>query len=512
MQPNTRIAVNTAFIYCRLIIVTGLSLFSTRYILLALGETDFGIYNLIAGVAGLFSFIATTMAVATQRFISYNMGRGDMTLVKEVFYNSLVMHALVAVAVALLVEVGGNWCIGHLLTIPELKIPDARFVLHCVTAGLVGTILHVPYEAVLMANENIFFVSIVQILRFTAIFVGAVVLSAFDHGRLRIYAIIMGLIPIICLGINYLYCVRHYVITHFRIHAIKSYSLIKEMGSFAGWVFIGITCGTLRSQGTAVLLNMFFGVQINAANGVAHQVNSATQQFSASITTAIRPQLTKSAGCSERSRMLTLTYAACKYPFLLVTLAAVPLMIAMPYVLQLWLKDVPEYAVIFCRLMLLATMITLISSGLTSSIEAAGYVKWLHLTAGLMHLVALPAGYILFRLGFAPQLIFWCIVAEECINGFIRVLLARRYLYIDGWFYLRHVVLCSIAVAGVVAACDYFIWQTLSPTFLHLLFFFVLHTCIFIGACALFGLNRREKELVKNMAVKMRNRLQKSLV
>lgn len=495
MKPNTRIVVNTAFIYCRLLVVTILSLFSTRYILLALGETDFGIYNLIAGVVGLFSFISITMAGTTQRYISYYMGGEDMNLVKEVFYNSCVMHIVIALLVALIVEFGGIWCINNILSIPVDRFKDAIFVLHCVTCGLIATIICVPYEAILMAYENILFVSAVHTLKAVIMFAGAWVLLYFSTDRLRIYAEIMAVIPYVYLIVEFLYCHFKYKITRLEWHVIRDYSLIKSMGNFAGWVMVGVTCGTLRTQGSAVLLNMFFGVLVNAANGVALQVNGALQQFSSSVTVSIRPQLTKSIGCHDYGRMYSLTYAACKYPYLLMVLFAVPAIIAMPYLLRIWLKEVPEYSVVLCRLMLLSTMISLVSYGFTSAIEAYGKVKWLHLTVGIMHIFALPIGYILFKLGCPPQTIMWCIVLEEGINGWIRVFLVRHYLQIDIGYYLRNVILRSFLVTLIVFVCDYFIWRIIEATFVHFMLFLLIHTGIYLVCCIHYGLNESERKL-----------------
>ena len=234
MQSNTRIAVNTVVIYIRLLITIFVSLFSTRYVLLALGETNFGIYNLIAGVVALFSFISATMAGTTQRYISYNMGQGDMQHVRKVFYNSRIIHLIIAIIVAVLIETAGLYLVNNILTIPIEKLPDARFVLHCVTLGLVFTILTVPYEAVLMAHENILFVSLVTIFNSFVKLGGAIILLYIAINKLRLYAVIMAILPIICLILQYIYCKKNYNETRPsspKHLSVMDFSLIKEMTS-----------------------------------------------------------------------------------------------------------------------------------------------------------------------------------------------------------------------------------------------------------------------------------------
>ena len=502
MQPNTRIAVNTAVIYVRLLVTIFVSLFSTRYVLLALGETNFGIYNLVAGVVALFSFISATMAGTTQRYVSYNMGLGDTQQVCNVFYNSCIIHITIAVVVALLVETAGLYLVNHVLTIPNGKLDDAQFVLHCVTIGLVFTVLTVPYEAVLMAHENILFVSLITILNSLIKFGGAIVLLYVSVNKLRLYAIIMAALPLICLMLQYFYCKKNYIETTANMSTQRDFALIKEMGGYAGWVIIGVTCGTIRTQGTAMLLNVFFGVIANAANGIAMQVNGVLQQFSASITTSIRPQLVKSVGENNMQRVLTLTYAACKYPSLLLALFAIPLVIAMPYVLELWLKDVPENASIFCTLLILVMLFNQLSMGLTTAIEAIGRVKILHLIVGSMHIVSIPAAYIFFKLGFPAPTIFWCIMVEEVIAALFRLILAKKLIGLSLRLFINEVLLRVLFVITTVVICGYYLWNVLPANLLNFIILCVSCTIVYILSMLIFGVNKTERIAIFRMISK----------
>lgn len=503
MKSNKKIALNTGISYIRLLLIMALSLFSTRYILLALGEIDFGIFNLIAGVVFLFTFIAGTMATTTQRFISFTMGREkNVEKVREVFYSSFVLHCIIAFFVALIVQIGGIMVIDDLLTIPEGRICDAKFVLGTVTIGVIGTIIAVPFEAVLMAHENILFVSICQICNAILKFSIALSLFLLDGDRLRLYAILMALLPFIQLSIEWVFCHNHYEEARFDLHKITDYSIFRNIGSFAGWVMIGTTCGTIRTQGSSILLNMFYGVTINAANGVATQVNSILMQFSSSITTAIRPQLIQSAGEGDKDRMLKLTYSACKYPFLLTGLFVIPLIIVMPNVLELWLRDVPFYTSVFCRLLLISLMFNQSTIGMTIALEAYGKVKLIHFFVGLSFLLVIPAGYILLKMGYPPQSVMWCIVVNEAFAAIMRIIFARIQLNISVRRYIVDVMVPCVLVIISLLIIDYFTWLYLPHDFGDLIILALITFATFILSTLVFGLKRNEKNIIRNSIIK----------
>jgi Na+-driven multidrug efflux pump len=251
-----------------------------------------------------------------------------------------------------------------------------------------------------------------------------------------------------------------------------------------------------------MLLNMFFGVIANAANGIAMQVNGVLQQFSASITTSIRPQLVKSVGENNMQRMLTLTYAACKYPSLLLALFAIPLVIAMPYVLELWLKDVPANASIFCTLLILVMLFNQLSMGLTTAIEAIGRVKILHLIVGSMHIVSIPAAYIFFKLGFPAPTIFWCIMVEEVIAALFRVILAKKLIGLSFRLYINEVLLRVLFVIATVVICGYYLWDVLPAILLNLIILCVSCTIVYILSMLIFGVNKTERIAIFRMISK----------
>lgn len=507
MHDNKRIAINSLISYVRLLAIMALSLFSTRYILLGLGETDFGIYNLIAGVVFLFSFIANTMATTTQRFISFTMGKeNEIEKISEVFYNSLVLHLIIAASVAVVVQIGGSIVIKYLLEIPPGKISDAYFVLATVTIGIVGTVITVPFEAVLMAHENILFVSLCQFFNAILKFGFALTVMFIDGDRLRTYSIFIAIIPYIQLCAEWIFCRRNYKETLVKLKKIKDLSIIKHIGAFAGWVMIGTTCGTIRNQGSSILLNMFFGVVINAANGIATQVNGVLMQFSSSITTAIRPQLIKSAGEGDQERMLSLTYVACKYPLILTGVLAVPLIVAMPTVLNLWLKEVPEYTIIFCRLLLLSAILNQSTIGMTAALEAYGKVKLVHFFIGLSFLLVIPAAYIFLKNGYPPDSVLLCIVINEACAALLRLLFARIQLGLSILRFIKEVGARCLVIISISGVIDYFCWIYFPKDFIGLIMIGVTTLAIFSLLTYFIGLNKSERHKVVSVFKRFVNR------
>lgn len=471
-----------------------LSFFTTRYILEALGEVNFGLYNIIAGIVFLFSFIATTMATTSQRFISYSMGASkDIADVKKVIGASISLHMVIAVVAATFVVIGGLIFIYNILNIPSGSYGDATFILYTVSVGLIGTILSVPFEAILMAHENIIFVTLCQICSSLSRLVTAIVLLSFSTDRLRIYAVIMSVIPFILLFVQALYCLHKYSETRFSISDLKHWDLFREMGQFAGWVMVGTTCTTIRNQGVSILLNMFWGVIVNAANGIAGQVSCTLAYFSTSLTTSLRPQLVKSAGNKDIQRMNTLIIAACKYPLLLISLFGIPLIIAMPYILSLWLKTVPDYTSTFCRLLIISTLFNQSTIGLTIGMEACGKIKYVHTCVGITFLLMLPIGYLLAAKGFSPQSIMWCVVVSEIAASIIRIIIAAKTISLNVTMFVKDIIIRSALIIAIVTGISYFVWTHLVPNIFSFLIFGIVYFVEFLFMLYFIGLNRSEQ-------------------
>lgn len=401
------------------------TLLATRYVLQALGEEEYGIYMLLGSMVALFSFLNITMAATIQRFLSYALGENDVKKVKEIFYMSLMIHLVLSLIVVVLLSVGGFYAISHLLDIDPTYHNSARLVLICLSGGILVIINSVPFEAAMNAHEDISMIAFINILEAALKLLSALMLLFVDKWGMVEYALFVFLAQMIAFVCKFLYARSRYEEAHFTFHRLKDRILLKQLFGFAGWNLIGAGCGIARYQGAAVLLNVFFGVFVNAAYGVAQQVNGFLLFFAGSIVRPFRPVVIKTEGAGNHEQTVRLSLLVCRIAFLMVSLAVIPLYVNMPYILSIWLDDVPDGALFFTRMFLLIVLINQATVGLQLAIESGGNIRRLQLYVGSMHIVAIPVGLLLFSLGFSAESIMYCIVVEEIVCTFLRIWIAK---------------------------------------------------------------------------------------
>lgn len=371
-----RVIVNTIAQYARTAINLLLSLYSTRLILLALGLDDYGIYTLVAGVISILSFVVNALVVTTQRYLSFHSSSNDTQLMKEVFNNSLLIHIGIGIIGALVIELLGIPLFDGYFNISADRLFAAKSVYHCVTAMLLFSFVTSPYRALLISHENIIYISIVDVLDGFLKLAIAILLTYTNGDKLIIYALLLSAIQLLNLIAFFIYDKIKYEECIFP--TIKGFNLqyIKDITSFAGWTIYSIGCITGRTQGISVIINKFYSVAVNAAYGVALQVNGALMFLSQSILNAMNPQIMKSEGAGDRKRMLFLSEVESKSCYFLMALVLIPMIVEMPKVLELWLKTVPDYSVVFCRGILIASLVDQLTVGLGSANQAIGDIKW----------------------------------------------------------------------------------------------------------------------------------------
>ena len=509
---NKRIAKNTAVLYFRVIITLFLTLFSTRYVLLGLGSEDFGTYNLIAGVVALFIFISGTMAATTQRFISYEFGSThDITKVAKVFNTSIILHFLIAIFIFIVIISTGIILIDNVLSIPTSNIEQAKIVLLSVAIGLIWTIISVPFEATLMAHENILFYAIIQLLSVFTKFGIALLLLIIDNNRLIIYAILMAGVPLLVLICQAIYCFKNYKETHInkRYLILRNNPYIKPMTSFASFALFGNIGWTVRTQGFSIILNIFWGVIINAANGIANQVSAALLTFSSSLTTSLRPQLIQAAGENNNKRLIQLTKAACKYPFLILSLIGIPIFIIMPYVLELWLTDVPEYSILFCRILILDVMLNQSTLGLALIMDAKGKIKLLHSLIGTSLILTTILIYFIALYYKSVSLVYSFILVNDFIIILIRLFIVKHAT--TQWnlpFHFKQFIFQSIIkpyiLTGVLIVIGLIFWRLNTPSFLWASCVASISILCYICLAWSLLLERSEKERIIKICTKLK--------
>lgn len=461
MTNSQRVIVNTLAQYARTIVNVCLSLYSTRLILSALGQDDYGIYMLVAGVIAMLSFVTNALVTTTQRYLSVYHGRQDKEGLHQVFGNSMLLHLLIGGTIALILGICGRWITHDMLNIEAGREMAALWVYYAAVVMLLLSFVTAPIRALFIARENIVYISIVDIIDGILKLLIAIALTYITSDKLISYAGLMTGIHVLNLLLFTLYAAVKFEEFHFPRLNEWSKSLMKELSGFAGWTTYSAGCVIVRNQGIAVVLNAFFGTVVNSAYGIAQQVLGAVQFVSQSILNAINPQIMKSEGADNRERMVRLSEYASKYSFLLLALVAIPIIAEMDTLLQVWLKEVPEHTSMFCRLMLVASLCDQISIGLTSANQAIGKIRVYSVVFYTLKLTVILAGWICLHYGLPIASIMWCYVGVELMTSLVRLPLMKWIAEIEIWAFCKHVfgriaVPCA-SMAGVCYAMTQYV-------------------------------------------------------
>lgn len=504
MDANSKMLFNTCVMYVRVALTMGVTLLSSRWVLMALGEEDFGIYNLVAGLLAMLSFLNITLASSTQRFLSYALGKGNIDELNSVFNLSCILHFIIGIIVLLIFEIIGTFFLDQILQIPVGKESDAIFVLHCVSISMFVSIITVPYNASLITHENMLFVSIVQIGEALIKLLVAYIILDYSGIRIRLYSLCMMVIPLFSNSLFVLYCAKHYGETTLNIKSGLRKDLLKSFGSYTGWNLIGGISHLFKVQGIAMLLNTFMGVVVNAAFGIASQVNSQLQFFSSTIVTATRPQIVKSEGMGNRSRMMQVSVTTCKLTFLLLVVFAAPFIVECDFILNIWLKDVPEYSTTFVQLFLLGSLVRQLYTGISIGIESVGAIKYLQIFVGGLHFFVLPVGYLLLKLNCGVMSVFYMLVCEEILCLIITSIISKHVTGLVLGKYIKGCVIPCLLTFVLTLFCCVVCAEFYPQGFFRLFVQCGISViCVFILA-SLLAFDKKEKALVTSYLLKMR--------
>lgn len=476
-----------------------ISLLSTRLILNALGKVDYGIFNLIGSVVAMLMFINGAMALASSRFLNISLGAGDFDKVKSVFSSSVVLHLILSLIIVAILEIAGLFLFDGALNIPADRINTAKIIFHFMVVSTFFTINAVPYDASIVAHEDFLFDAVVGILESVIKLGIAIWMIYVSIDKLIFYGLLIACLTIAVRIIKSIYCHRKYEECRIRIRSHIRIPLLKEMLSFAWWNMFGLFCSVLKNQGLAILLNLFFGILVNAAYGIANTVNSNIRHFSSVIIKATMPQITKSEGSGNRERMLKLSVFTSKITFFLLAFFAVPIIIEAPYILKIWLKTVPEHAVIFCQLILILSLAYQITVGTMAAVTSVGNIKKFQIAVGAFEILNLPVAWALLKSGLPVYSVFIGSIFLELIAGIIRTWFAHTIAGLDiknfllkTWFYS----LLSAVLTGVIPVLfRFFIAEGIARLFI--VFIFTSLSLLILGRY--FVLTFEENEKIKEI-------------
>jgi len=448
-SSNKRIAKNTLLLYARMLYSLFISLFTARIILNALGFEDYGLYNVIGSIVAMFVFLRSAMGNSTHRYITYAIGKGDFDNIQKVFSLSVIIFTALAILIVLLCETVGLWFFYEKLNIPDGRMTAAFWVYQFSIITTAITVICVPYDAIIIAHERMNIFAFVQVLSST-LSLGTVYLvkiSPFD--KLILYAFLLFLIQVINRVIYGIYCGRHFPETKFKF--IKDWSLMKEMTSFAGWSLIGNLIWVGYTQGVNIMLNIFFGPAVNAARGIAVQVQNAMSGFVTNFQTALNPQIIKSYARKDFKRQLQLLYSSSKFSYFLTLCMVLPVFVEADGILVLWLREVPDYTTAFLRLILLISLISPLENPIGISNNATGDIKKYQLTVGCFNIFIFILAFVALKLGYEPYSVFIVQFVISAVVLFVKLLLVKDKIQLSLRDYFSNVLL-KILIVTIIAS------------------------------------------------------------
>lgn len=494
ISSNTRIAKNTLLLYSRQFLILAISLYTSRVVLATLGISDYGIYNVVGSVVTMFVFIRSAMGNATNRYIAFAIGKGEESSLKRIFSTCLYIHLILAIIIVLLTEIVGLWLLYNKLDIPADRMTSAFWVLQFSIVTCAIGVLCVPYDAEIIAHERMGVFAFLSVLDVTMKLLLVFLLKVIPYDKLVFYGLFMLLVQLINRFIYGIYCWQKFPET--RRANQKDPALIKEMFGFAGWNLMGNMAAIVCAPVINVFLNMFFGPVVNAARGVAVQVQGAIKGFISNFQLAFIPQITKNYAAGNLHRMRTLIISSSKLSYYLFLIMALPLFLETKQLLSLWLVEVPDHTINFLRLVLLVMLVESWELPLHNANLATGKIKKFQIVKGVSLLMTLPLVYVALKLGAPSEMVFVIQLLVTFSSLLLQLFIIRPLIGLSLRKYYSEVFGRTFIVtifSFVIPFCIYYFMTNNILTMLLVIFVCILS----VAACVYFmGLNAQEKSFL----------------
>lgn len=501
---NKRIAKNTLFLYFRQILVMAVSLYTVRVVLAALGEEDYGIYNVVGGFVAMFNILSGALSVAIGRFITYEMGQPDVTVsrLRRIFSSSLLIQVAMGLFICLLIGTFGVWFVGNKMVIPADRLDVTFYVLWFSTLSFFINLLSIPYNALIIAHEQMkafAYISIVEVALKLAV---AYLLIVSPVDKLWLYALSMVLVSLIIRSVYAVYCKRHFAECRFVWGFDKG--LLSRMFVFSGWAFLGNGSFVLKEHGVNLLLNVFCGPAVNAARGITSQVTNAVTLFVNNFMQAVNPQITKSFSSGDLPEMHRLIFKSSRFSFYLMLLLSLPLMKGIDYALGLWLVEVPDHTAMFIKLLLVFSLMDCLVSPLITGLLAEGNIRVYEIALLALNGGNVVLSYTALKYGLTPESVYVVSIAVEVGIIWCRVHLSAKAFSLPGKRYCVEVMGKAFMVAAVAGVFTYWLQLPVVNAFWNFVSVTLL-TVLFTGAVVYgLGLTRGERQFLFSA---VRNRL-----
>lgn len=499
-----RIFFNTIVLYLRMFITMVITLYSSRIVLQALGVEDYGIFNVVGGIVALLTFLKSSLASSSQRFISYELGRKDEDQLKKVFGTCVTSHLLMSLIILIIAESLGLWFLNAKMNIPEGRMVAANWVYQFAVGSLILSMVSVPYNADIISHEKMTYFAVVGIVEAILKLLFAFALLFFNTDSLILYAFLTFFLNLLVFFSYITYC-RHKFQESKGVFYFEK-EQFKRVFSFSGWAILGQSAVVAANYGTGILVNMFHTVTANAAMGIAQQVNGALTGLTSNFQTAFQPQLTKSYAAKDYEYLNKLISYTSKISFFLLFIVTYPILLNINIVLNIWLTVVPEYTNTFCALFIIASLINALGTALWTSIFATGSIKSYQITSSLIFFSDVILVYIAFYCGCAPTA---CMVIKVLINLvilFVRLYFAKlKVIGFSASSYLKNSILASFAASAITILFTFPLYN-ITETRIGIILTTIWSIVASIIIMYFVGLNKQERLIAFNFIVKLKNK------
>lgn len=505
---NKRIAKNSLFLFIRTLFIMAISLYTSRIVLNVLGVEDYGIYNVVAGIVAMLTFLNSAMIQASQRYMNFAQGSGDLNLQINVFSTSILIHITIAVVVLIVLESIGLWYVNNKVVLPPERLFAANVVYQFALLIFLSKVLVVPFSASVISHEQMHVYAYVSMIDAFLQLIAVFFLKIIQYDKLIIYGFFLFLIAVINYLIYYIYSKRHFEECVFKKQYDKG--LFKEMFSFASWAFLGGAGFIARSQGVNIVINLFCGPAVNAARGVAYQVSSAVHTFVSSFTQAINPQITKRYAGGDVESMMSLVRIGSKYTFLILLMCCLPIMLKSEYILGIWLGNVPKYAPEFLIMALSMNLITSMDVPLNTAMQATGDIKLFQIVVSIIMCCDIPLAYFFLNLGIEPYLVTGVSIFTALLCFISKLFLLKRFIDYSISYFVKEVVIPNLIIIILCVPVIYMIGNYLPDSFLGFLVLLLSSFSLLFLLVFCIAMNKMEKDLfVKFVTQKVLRRLKK---
>ncbi len=495
-SSNKRIAKNTLLLYARMLLLLVISLYTSRIVLATLGFEDYGLYNVVGGVVTMFTFLNAAMGNSSHRYITFALGKGDEKELHDIVSATCIIHWILAGVIFILAETIGLWFLHYKMVIPEGRMFAVDWVYQFSIIACIVSITSVPYNAMIIAHEKMGAFAGISILDAALKLLIVYLVQVVEGDKLILYAALILGVNILDRLIYQIYCKRHF--PESRNIKFQRFDKLKEMTSFAGWSLAGNLAHMGYTQGINILLNLFFGPVVNAARGIAVQVQGVVQGFVSNFQTALNPQLTKSYAINDNNRVLELLYLSSRFSFYLMLFLSLPVFLEAPMILKLWLGNVPEHTVNFIRILLLIMLLQTLHNPVSMIKAATGRIRKYQLVIGGILLSIVPISYIFLKIGSPSEVVFIIHFIIQFIAQISAVLMIRADIGLSFKDYLIKIIFKLFSVTLIASVIPFLSLSFLPETFISTVIVIILSFGSVGIAVYFIGFTKYEQEYILN--------------